>query len=97
MEKKLRVGDVIKFINWQDGTEGEPIYTILDIDTSRTVEVANGKLFYSHLYIEWRFGDKVYKSWSGNLDKINQKLNAGLIIILSRSMEPIKEIKKFKL
>ena len=96
MEKKLKIGDIIKFIN-SDGTEGGPIYTILDIDTSRTVEVANGTPFYSHIHIEWRFGDNVYKTWSGNLDMINEKLNVGQIIILNRRIEPIKEIKKFKL
>jgi hypothetical protein len=68
---KLRIGDKIK---WNVSVGGGNIYTVLDIDTSRTVEVANGTPFYSHIHIEWRFGDNVYKTWSGNLDMINEKL-----------------------
>jgi hypothetical protein len=79
MDKKLQIGDVISFID-TDGNETEPIYTILDIDTSRPVQNANGQHFYSHFRIQWKEGDITYKTWSGNWDKINEKLNKGEII-----------------
>ena len=81
MDKKLQIGDVISFID-TGGNETEPIYTILDIDTSRPVQNANGQPQYSHFRIQWEEGDRTYTTWSGNWDRINEKLNKGGIKIL---------------
>ncbi len=98
MNKKIQVGDIIKFIK-EDGIWDGPAYTytILDIDTSRVIQDANGVPFYSHIYIQWETTDKVHQTWTGNLERINEKLNKGQIIIINPRMEPIKDIKKFTL
>ena len=81
MDKKLQIGDVISFIG-MNGDQIGPIYTILDIDTSRPVKSANGQPHYSHFRIQWKEGDITYKTWSGNWDRINEKLNNGEIVII---------------
>ena len=81
MNKKLQIGDVISFLD-TDGNKTEPIYTILDIDTSKPIQNANGQPFYSHFRIRWKEGDRSYTTWSGNWDRINDKLNNEEIIVI---------------
>jgi len=94
MNKKLRIGDKIRFID-DHGTS--PAYTILDIDTSREGMIVHGRILNSHFHIQWGSGDIKYTTWAGDLEIMNQKLNVGRIIITNPSIEPIKEIKKFTL
>jgi hypothetical protein len=93
MNKKLRIGDIIRFIS-DHGTS--PAYTILDIDTSRP-GMFDGRIYNSHFYIQWGSGDRTYTTWTGDFEIMNQKLNLGGIIILNPSIEPIKSVKKFTL
>lgn len=91
MNIKLQIGDIIKFSN------GDGRYAILDIDESRPGMWVHGRVHNSHFYIQWIEGDRTYTTWAGDIDVMNQKLNIGRIIILNPKMEPIKDIKKFKL
>jgi hypothetical protein len=40
------------------------------------------QIHYSHFRMQWKEGDITYKTWSGNWDRINEKLNNGEIIII---------------
>ena len=91
MDRKLQIGDIIKF------SDGGPTYTILDIDTSRPGIWAIDRVYNSHFHIQWVEGGRTYTTWVGNIEVMNQKLNIGRIIILNPKLEPIKDIKKFKL
>jgi hypothetical protein len=91
MNRKLQVGDIIKF------SDGGSTYTILGIDTSRPGMWVHGRIHNSHFHIQWVWGDRTYTTWSGDIEVMNQKLNIGRIIILNPKLEPIREIKKFKL
>jgi hypothetical protein len=91
MSRKLQIGDIIKFSN--DGDN----FTILDIDTSRQGMWVHGRIHNSHFHIQWEVGGRTYTTWSGDFEIMNQKLEVGRIIILNPKLEPIREIKKFKL
>jgi hypothetical protein len=91
MNRKLQVGDIIKF------SDGGSTYTILGIDTSRPGMWVHGRIHNSHFHIQWVWGDRTYTTWSGDIEVMNQKLNIGRIIILNPKLEPIREIKKFTL
>ena len=91
MNRKLQIGDIIKFSN--DGDN----FTILDIDTSRQGMWVHGRIHNSHFHIQWEVGGRTYTTWSGDAEVMNQKLKVGRIIILNPKLEPIREIKKFTL
>ena len=95
MNKKLKIGD--KFIWHSFVGMPEKEFTILGIDTSRPGIWAIDRVYNSHFHIQWVEGGRTYTTWVGNIEVMNQKLNEGKIIILNPKMEPIKDIKKFKL
>lgn len=96
MNNKLRIGDKIR---WNVTVGGDTIYTIIDIDTNREPHImSSGYEFQEHILFEWEdySGCKIM-SWGHSYDELNKLLNKGGLIIVSRSIEPIRELKKFKL
>jgi hypothetical protein len=95
MNNKLRIGDKIR---WNVSIGSGTVYTIIDIDTNREPRMASGYEFHDQILFEWEdyFGCKC-TDWGHSYDELNKLLNKGGLIIVSRSIEPIRELKKFKL
>ena len=96
MNKKLRVGDKFKW-NFFIGMD-EKEFTILDIDTSRTLHSINDVELKNELLLQWENSEGgLSHAWFGDYDSLNGLLNNGVIFIVGPPLHPNKQIKKFTL
>lgn len=95
MNNKLQIGDKIR---WNVPVGGDTVYTIIDIDTNREPRRVSEYEFHEHILFEWEdyFGNKMM-GWGHSYDELNKLLNKGGVNIVYRSIEPVRELKKFKL
>jgi hypothetical protein len=70
-------------IKWNVSVGGGIIYTVLE--------------FEEEILFQWEVDGIITESWGHSYEELNKCLNKGGITIVSRSMEPIKEIKEFML
>jgi hypothetical protein len=95
MGMKLRIGDKII---WDD-LGNSPVFTILDIDTTRPPSNDSNGVFvsYKQVLFKWEQDGKTHVKWCCVYDTLNKLLNNGGISIVNRIDCFRKELKKFTL
>jgi len=81
----LSIGDKVKF-----DSSGHIVYTVLDINTDKL----NHQVLFG-----WHDGVMDHTVWFGHLLDLNNRIDLGLISIVSRGdvLSPLKKVKKFNL
>lgn len=89
MNKKLKVGDKFKWYALQDFPNLDYTYTV------REFKIENGM---NEVRVQWtNVFNEIVNSWAFDLKELNEGLNKGAIIIVGHTLQPNKQIKKFRL
>jgi hypothetical protein len=93
MNYKLKVGDKIIW----DNIGERKVYTIIDIDLSREPLIISDHRIENQILFQWEHNDIIKQRWAHSYGVLNGMVSSGLISIVERDMNPVKELKKFKL